>query len=68
MSQTCQTCMFWDHGFAATWTGDDGSDVPNAQCRALPPTAGKRDKRGYRPAIWPYTNSDDWCGSWELNR
>ena len=55
--QRCETCKFWAY--------DDGVDIGSCR-RHAPIKAGRYKKNDFKyRAIWPWTESGDWCGDWE---
>lgn len=57
-NEVCRTCKFWN--------GDEFK--PNGWCyrhAPLPVVAGQMEANGSMVALWPVTNSQDWCGEWE---
>ena len=51
MLTECNNCKFWDNSSSLEGLPDSG------MCRARPPAMDRAGR-----ALWPYTESDDWCG------
>lgn len=52
--QTCRNCRFWEPA--------DEDEV--GECRRRSPRPGDEQ----RPAWWPITADEDWCGEWEESK
>lgn len=57
MGEKCRSCYYWDRQKA----------THNGYCRRLPPVPLKATLKPALPppAVWPVTNSGDWCGEWK---
>ena len=49
----CENCRWWDSSVSMSGDPDTGA------CRIRDPRPDMRDGR----ARWPFTDADDWCGS-----
>jgi len=63
MSNTCESCIFWERM----------PDYPdNGKCHFFPPrpiyqVALDGSGNSYGDNLWPYTAKYDWCGQWALS-
>ncbi len=58
---TCETCRFWQLvELAPYWSGDCRRHTPRMQGDIAP--HGSAQFQEPKAAIWPSTNSGDWCG------
>lgn len=79
MGPTCETCRFWKP--YDSWKDEGGDEVLVGECRRYPPVANLYDKGGdvteqrrfvmargngtFVAAVYPHTESCDWCGEWD---
>jgi hypothetical protein len=58
MTLRCEHCRWWDNSSSLRDNDDTG------QCRIKPPAVNKRTGE----AVWPYSESGDWCGKLDVAR
>lgn len=59
MSETCETCKFWDNSTSSSFAAERGEE--SGQCRRGVP--GHDSRTGM--AVWPFTVENDWCGEFK---
>ena len=57
VQKICETCAYWDTGQSLV-----GHEDTTALCRGRAPSTDDRTGK----AVWPFTETCDWCGDWKM--